>query len=149
MVFLLYFNFLFFCFCFRNPDFTEVTVEHESKQVLNFAIANGFRNIQNIVQKIKRNKCPYHYIEIMACPSGCLNGGAQIRPDSSIHTKEFINKLENLYKNLPIVSPEKNLQLQQLYTKWLDGIGSDKSVALLHTTYREVEKTQLALNIKW
>ena len=48
----------------------EVSLEHEGETVLKFAIANGFRNIQNIVQKIKRNKCQYHYVEIMACPSG-------------------------------------------------------------------------------
>ena len=38
--------------------------------MLQFAAAYGFRNIQNIVQKLKRKKCPYHYIEVMACPSG-------------------------------------------------------------------------------
>ena len=37
---------------------------------MKFAIAYGFRNIQNIVQKIKRGKCPYHFVEVMACPSG-------------------------------------------------------------------------------
>lgn len=54
----------------RNQDFREVTLECEGEVVLRFAIANGFRNIQNVVQKLKRNKCPYHFVEIMACPSG-------------------------------------------------------------------------------
>jgi len=40
--------------------------------VLQFAAAYGFRNIQNIVQKMKRRKCPYQYIEVMACPTGIL-----------------------------------------------------------------------------
>lgn len=40
------------------------------KPVLQFAAAYGFRNIQNLVQKLKRKKCQYHYIEVMACPSG-------------------------------------------------------------------------------
>ena len=54
----------------RNPDFQEGVLEKDGKIVLRFAIANGFRNIQNLVQKLKRGKCSYHYVEVMACPSG-------------------------------------------------------------------------------
>lgn len=54
----------------RNPDFKEVTLEKDGKVLLKFAIANGFRNIQNLVQKLKRGKSLYHYVEVMACPSG-------------------------------------------------------------------------------
>ena len=39
----------------------------------------GFRNIQKIVQTIKKNKCEYSYVEIMACPGGCYSGGGQIK----------------------------------------------------------------------
>ena len=38
--------------------------------MLKFAAAYGFRNIQNLVQKMKRGKCPYQFVEVMACPSG-------------------------------------------------------------------------------
>jgi iron only hydrogenase large subunit-like protein len=39
---------------------------------LKFALCYGFRNLQNIVRKIKMGKCEYHFIEVMACPSGNL-----------------------------------------------------------------------------
>lgn len=55
---------------FRNPDFREASLEIDGKCVLKFAIANGFRNIQNLVQKLKRGKVQYHFVEVMACPSG-------------------------------------------------------------------------------
>jgi iron only hydrogenase large subunit-like protein len=42
----------------------------EGKPVLKFALCYGFRNLQNIVRKIKMGKCEYHFIEVMACPSG-------------------------------------------------------------------------------
>ena len=61
----------------KNSDFREMSLEIEGEVKLRFAIAYGFRNIQNIVQKIKKNNCTYHYIEMMACPSGCLNGGGK------------------------------------------------------------------------
>lgn len=54
----------------RNPDFREVILEKDGKILLRFAVANGFRNIQNLVQKLKRGKSSYHYVEVMACPSG-------------------------------------------------------------------------------
>lgn len=57
-------------FNFRNPDFREVILEKDGKVLLRFATANGFRNIQNLVQKLKRGKSLYHYVEVMACPSG-------------------------------------------------------------------------------
>lgn len=57
----------------RNPDFQEAVLEKDGKIVLRFAIANGFRNIQNLVQKLKRGKSVYHYVEVMACPTGKLN----------------------------------------------------------------------------
>lgn len=51
----------------------EVTVDINGQPPLKFAIAYGFRNIQNIVQKVKRGKLPYQFVEIMACPSGMTN----------------------------------------------------------------------------
>jgi iron only hydrogenase large subunit-like protein len=64
----------------KNPDLREATIKNKAGDVvLKFAIANGFRNIQNLVQKMKRKRCDYDLVEIMACPSGCLNGGAQLR----------------------------------------------------------------------
>lgn len=54
----------------RNKDFQEVTLESEGRVLLHFAAAYGFRNIQNLVQKLKRGRCPYHYVEVMACPAG-------------------------------------------------------------------------------
>ena len=49
----------------------------DGKEPLRFASVYGFRNIQALVQKMKRHQCSYDYIEVMACPSGCLNGGGQ------------------------------------------------------------------------
>lgn len=54
----------------RNKDFQEVTLEKDGQVLLRFAAVYGFRNIQNLVQKLKRGKSPYHFVEVMACPSG-------------------------------------------------------------------------------
>ncbi|XP_063700453.1 probable cytosolic Fe-S cluster assembly factor GJ13047 [Culicoides brevitarsis] len=132
----------------RNPDFKEVVLERDGQVLLRFAIANGFRNIQNLVQKLKRGKSQYHFVEVMACPSGCLNGGAQNRPTTGIAPREMVQALEELYRNLPKSTPD-NDETRQIYNTFLGGVNSDKAKALLHTSYHAVEKMNTALNIKW
>ncbi|XP_051160482.1 probable cytosolic Fe-S cluster assembly factor GK14772 [Leptopilina boulardi] len=133
----------------RNPDFQEGVLEKDGKILLKFAIANGFRNIQNLVQKLKKGKSNYHYVEVMACPSGCLNGGAQIRAQNSSQPRQLITKIEEAYQKLPRSIPEKNPVILDLYKIWLEGEYSDKASAFFHTQYHEIEKVNTALNIKW
>ncbi|CAH1170504.1 unnamed protein product [Phaedon cochleariae] len=135
--------------CLRNADFREVFFEKDGKIMLRFAVANGFRNIQNLVQKLKRGKSQYHYVEVMACPSGCLNGGAQVRPKTDATIKELTKELEDVYNSLPCQTPEDSKVVKELYDVWLGGLESDKCIALLHTQYHAVEKNTNALNIKW
>ncbi|XP_053695129.1 probable cytosolic Fe-S cluster assembly factor CPIJ010948 [Sabethes cyaneus] len=133
----------------RNSDLREAVLEHDGEVVLRFAIANGFRNIQNIVQKMKRGKCNYHYIEIMACPSGCLNGGAQIRPVHGETQRELTADLEAMYRMLPQSNPETET-IEMVYTTFLDNSGdNNKRKEFLHTSYHAIEKLNTALNIKW
>ncbi|KAJ7383620.1 hypothetical protein OS493_026806 [Desmophyllum pertusum] len=133
----------------RNKDFKEVTLQVDGQDVLKFAAAYGFRNIQNLVQKIKRGKSPYHFVEVMACPSGCLNGGGQIRPGDEETPKELISRLDELYNSLRSRKPGENPVVEKLYKEWLDGDSSEKVNEMLHTKYHEVEKLNTALNIKW
>lgn len=60
----------------RNKDLQEVILERDGQVLLHFAAAYGFRNIQNLVQKLKRGRCPYHFVEVMACPAGSYGQGA-------------------------------------------------------------------------
>ncbi|XP_011686464.1 PREDICTED: probable cytosolic Fe-S cluster assembly factor CPIJ010948 isoform X1 [Wasmannia auropunctata] len=133
----------------RNPDFQEAELKRNDQVLLKFAIINGFRNIQNIVQKMKRGKCIYDYVEIMACPCGCLNGGAQVRPDGNIQPRELASTLENMYRKLPLSKPEENKVVQNLYKTWLGGEHTDKVSAYFNTQYHEIQKMNTALAIKW
>lgn len=133
----------------RNQDWKEFSLEVDGKTLLTFVAAYGFRNIQNLVQKMKRGKCLYHFVEVMACPSGCLNGGGQIRPEGEEQPKELTSRVEAIYNSVKSRKPEENPQLEQLYKDWLGGRQSDKAQKLLHTQYHEVEKFVSALKIKW
>lgn len=60
----------------KNSDFIEIEALVEGKS-MRMAKCYGFRNIQRVVQQIKKKKCSYTYVEMMACPGGCYSGGGQ------------------------------------------------------------------------
>ncbi|XP_061455106.1 cytosolic iron-sulfur assembly component 3 [Rhineura floridana] len=132
----------------KNKDFQEVTLEKGGETLLHFALAYGFRNIQNLVQRLKRGKLPYHYVEVMACPSGCLNGGGQIKAEGE-PSKDLLQRVEQLYESVQPENPELNGATQELYGQWLGGPTSQRTRDALHTEYHAVEKVNAALNIKW
>ncbi|KAG7401811.1 hypothetical protein PHYBOEH_010274 [Phytophthora boehmeriae] len=136
----------------RNPDFREVSLVVEGKEVLKFAIAYGFRNIQSIMTKIRRSRCPYHYVEIMACPSGCLNGGGQIKPKSTLLASELLDNVTNRFQELNVREPVANPAVKYVYEKYLGGTPfSEAARAVLHTQYHAVPKLEQSnpLGIKW
>ncbi|KAK3250959.1 hypothetical protein CYMTET_39687 [Cymbomonas tetramitiformis] len=129
----------------RNADFKEVALEVEGKPVLKFAAAYGFRNIQTLLRKIKLKKSEYHFVEIMACPSGCLNGAGQSKGpgDTPEEAKQFLEDVEAAYYHSEVQSrmPEDNPVVQQIYSEWLDGPSSATAKGMLHTQYHPREKT--------
>ncbi|XP_051572867.1 cytosolic Fe-S cluster assembly factor narfl-like isoform X5 [Myxocyprinus asiaticus] len=133
----------------KNKDFQEVTLEKDGTVLLQFAAVYGFRNIQNLVQKLKRGKSPYHFVEVMACPSGCLNGGGQLKPSSEQSKKELLQQVEELYGAERTSTPEEDTRVAELYHSWLESVGEEKARLLLHTQYHAVEKNTSGLSIKW
>ncbi|GAB2301035.1 Cytosolic Fe-S cluster assembly factor nar1 [Dionaea muscipula] len=126
----------------RNSDFREVCLEVDGKAVLKFALCYGFRNLQNIVRKIKIRKCDYHFLEVMACPSGCLNGGGQIKPQPGKSVKDLIRYLEKAHmENVLVADPFENPIARSLYDEWLEQPGSNKAKQYLHTQYHPVVKS--------
>ncbi|KAI5077738.1 hypothetical protein GOP47_0007562 [Adiantum capillus-veneris] len=134
----------------RNSDFKELTLEVEGEVVLRFACCYGFRNIQNLVRKVKSGKCQYQFVEIMACPSGCLNGGGQIKPKKGQSGKDLIQSLETAYLNeVDVSDPFENPIIKGLYDFWLGYPGSEKSIQIMHTGYHTRERSVTAQLSNW
>jgi len=133
----------------RNKDFQEISLQVDSKPVLCFAKAYGFRNIQNLVRKLKQGKeLPYQFVEIMACPGGCTNGGGQIPAVSPDTPKQLAVRVEEIYHDRNIVAPTSNKLFNEVYSEWLkDDVSARKST--FHTQYHAREAFQSDLMIKW
>ena len=91
---------------------------------------------------VKSGEKDYTFIEIMACPGGCVNGGGQPIVPSSV--KNFIDVREVRAKGLydldadrPLRRSHENPSIKKLYDEYLESYGSHKAHHLLHTTYVE------------
>ena len=82
----------------KNKDINEILIYDSEKKenlIKKFCIAYGFRNIQKLVNDFKNNKLNYDFIEIMACPGGCINGGGQIRENNQ--NRELLNYVNSKF----------------------------------------------------
>ncbi len=104
------------------------------------AIASGLSNAKTLLDKVKSGEADYHFIEIMGCPGGCVNGGGQPHVPASVRNFEDIRALRAkvLYdidgKN-PVRKSHENEDVKTLYKEYLGEPGSHKAHKLLHTTY--------------
>ena len=121
----------------------EATVTIGDKE-LKLAIVNGLGNASKIMDMVRNHEAPYDFIEIMACPGGCVNGGGQ--PIHNAKTKEELNipalRKQALYeadKNLKVRKSHENPIIKQVYEEYLEKPGSHKAHELLHTSYHARE----------
>lgn len=134
----------------RNRDFMELNLDDKTtgQRLLSFAVINGFRNIQTMIQRIKRKTFKYDYVEVMACPSGCLNGGGMLR-GSSLEDK-FFDQVESIYKSLDIsqrsLDPDNPLT-QERYNHWFKD--DEQIQKMLYTQFKAVPKMTNLLSVNW
>jgi iron only hydrogenase large subunit-like protein len=121
----------------RNSDVWHLALEVNGETVLRFGACYGFRNVQEVVRKTKRQTLALDFVEVMACPSGCANGGGQI-PNGLPGTKQLLDQ-GVIYR-----APHDNPELDLFYRQHLagNGPGSQAARLLLHTSFREVQKLE-------
>ncbi|KAG0169716.1 hypothetical protein DFQ30_003309 [Apophysomyces sp. BC1015] len=137
----------------KNADVREYLLQSDDgRTLLRFATAYGFRNIQNIVRKVKTGKCTYHYVEVMACPGGCVNGGGQLAPNSElvVNAKDWVHYVEQIYRSVQGVRPEENEIIKTIYNEWIGDPSSERATRLLRTQYHAVTQNLAnPLATKW
>ncbi len=138
-----------------KPDFVEVrgtdkgikeAVYTLAGKTIRVAVASGLKNAHDLLTSIKEGKASYDFIEIMACPGGCINGGGQ--PVQPARVRNFLD-LKRLRGSALYSHDERqtfrkshqNTQVQELYDSFLEKPGSHKAHNILHTKYvtRQIE----------
>lgn len=102
---------------------------------LRVAIAHGLENAYGLIESVLKENKNYHFIEIMACPGGCLGGGGQPLPTSNAIRQKRMQAVYNEDLALDIRESHKNPEVDELYKTYLGKPNGEKSHELLHTQY--------------
>ncbi len=103
-------------------------------------VASGLANAREVLEKVQKGEADYQFIEIMACPGGCVNGGGQPQQPMSIRNftdlrAERAKVLYNLDASMPLRQSHENPAVKALYDEFLENPGSHKAHEILHTSY--------------
>jgi len=110
-------------------------------KTLKVAVANGLGNAKLILEELKKNPKTYDYVEIMACPGGCIGGGGQPVPVSPEIRKKRADSLYNIDKEMKIRTCHENPSLIRVYDEMLDK-KPELIEKLLHTSYLKKKTTK-------
>ena len=138
---------------FEKTDFDEVRgidgIREATYNVagteIKVAVTSGLKNASKLCDMVKNGTSPYQFIEIMACPGGCINGGGQPVQNDAIRNTVDIKGLraKALYDqdaNMDLRKSHDSPVIKKLYDEFLGEPNSKKAHHLLHTTYRERSK---------
>ena len=142
--------------CMDKIDFEEVRGEKEIKKAtvnidgndLKVVAASGLKNARKILEEIKSGNADYQFVEIMACPGGCVMGGGQPIKSSKIRREVDVRKLraDGLYsidEKSQIRKSHENPVVRKLYEEYLEKPGSYRAHKLLHTHYTKKDKYKI------
>ena len=104
------------------------------------AVASGTKNAKELLNKVKSGEVKVDFIEIMACPGGCVNGGGQPVQSATVRSTKNLRELRAsvLYtadKNLDLRKSHENSAVKKLYEEFFGEPNSHKAHEILHTTY--------------
>ena len=102
---------------------------------INVAAVNGLGNAKALLESIKNGQSDIHFIEIMACPGGCINGGGQQIGAGEDAVKARMNSLYDIDDKETIKVSHKNPEIIEIYKEYFEKPLSHKSHSLLHTHY--------------
>ncbi len=131
-----------------NVEFTDVrgtegikeAVYHVAGMDVKVAVASGLSNAKVLMDKIRAGEADYHFIEIMCCPGGCVNGGGQPQVHADVRNFEDVRAIRAkvLYDNDSAKTLRKshdNPSIKKVYEEYLGEPGSEKAHHILHTSY--------------
>lgn len=112
---------------------------------IKIAVVSGLENAKTIMEQIKNGEADFDFVEVMACPGGCILGGGQ--PIKSAKTRNVVdvfqkraNSLYDIDEKSKIRKSHENPYIKEVYSQFLEKPGSKEAHKLLHTSYTKREK---------
>ena len=109
-------------------------------ETIRIAVVNGLAYARPLLEEVRSGKSPYHFIEVMACPGGCIGGAGQpISRDPGVK----LARARALYvedERRPFRTSHENPYVKELYREYLGGLMGERSRRLIHTAYTSRKK---------
>lgn len=100
------------------------------------AVASGLMNARKLLEQIKAGRKDIHFIEVMSCPGGCINGGGQPRSQNKENIRRRMAALYEIDSKSAVRTSHNNGHIKKLYEQWLGEPNSHRAHELLHTKYQ-------------
>ncbi|MBO7151382.1 MAG: iron hydrogenase small subunit, partial [Clostridia bacterium] len=109
-------------------------------QEVKVCVVSGLGNARKVMEEVAAGTSPYHFIEVMSCPGGCVNGGGQPIVDAFTRSNVDVQALraKAIYdadKAMTLRKSHENPAIQNLYKEYFGEPGSHKAHDILHTKY--------------
>ena len=132
----------------RGADGIKKATVNVNGKDIKVVAASGLANAQEIMEEIKSGKADYDFVEIMACPGGCVMGGGQPIKSSKVRREVDVrslraNALYTIDEKSTIRKSHQNPILKQIYKDYLKEPGGELAHKLLHTHYTARPKYKL------
>lgn len=118
----------------QETGLVEANFELNGKN-LKIAVVNGLSNTRNLIDKIMKGEKEFHFVEVMACPGGCVGGGGQPIHDGEEMAFERGKNLYFIDENMKIRHSHENPDIKEIYNEFFDHPNSHKAHQLLHTDH--------------
>lgn len=122
----------------ENSGITEASFNLNGRD-LKIATVSGLGNARKLIEDIEKGKRHYNFVEVMACPGGCVGGGGQPIHDGEDLAFERGEKLYFIDENKSVRYSHENEDIKRLYEEFFDKPNSQKAKRLLHTDHRSWE----------
>jgi len=109
------------------------------KKKIKVAVVNGLNNVKEIIEEVKKEKNEIHFIEVMTCEGGCINGGGQPIKQSENSIKQRIRYIYELYDKNIIHLPHQNKLLKELYSDVFGHPNNPENFGIIQTYYTKRE----------
>ncbi|RNC29689.1 MAG: NADP-reducing hydrogenase subunit HndC [Candidatus Dichloromethanomonas elyunquensis] len=101
------------------------------------AVTSGLKGAKILLDQIAKGQSPYHFIEVMGCPGGCISGGGQPRPTTPEIRKKRLEAIYQADEGKQLRKSHENEYITKLYEEFLKKPNGHKSHELLHTHYTQ------------